>query len=215
MQDLTPNMSHLIIAISRQFGSGGAEVGHALASRLGIRYADRDILEQAARMLGKDQRELEGLEERVASLWGRAAGILSMGAPEGPYVLPTFLPAGEDDLFLVESQIIREIAAREDAVVVGRGASWLLRDHPRLFSVFLHAPEPWRVARVAGRRGVPEDQARALVREVDQQRTRFIQSLKPGAHSDARWYHLCLDTSAVGIDAAVELIASLAVRGRT
>jgi cytidylate kinase len=207
MQDLTPNM---IIAISRQFGSGGADVGHALATKLGIRYADRDILEQAARTLGKDQRELEGLEERVASLWGRAAGILSMGAPEGPYVMPALLPAGEDDLFLVESQIIREIAAREDAVVVGRGAFWLLRDHPGLLSVFLHAPEPWRIARVASRGGLPEEQARALVREVDQQRTRFIQSLKPGAQTDARCYHLCLDTSVVGIEGAVGIVAALA-----
>ena len=205
-------MSHLVIAISRQFGSGGAEAGHALAAKLGIRYADRDILEQAARMLGREQRELEGLEERVASLWGRAAGILSIGAPEGPYVMPALLPAGEDDLFLVESQIIREIAAREDAVVVGRGAFWLLREHPGLFSVFLHAPEPWRVARIAARRNLPDDQARTLVREVDQQRGRFIQSLKPGPHSDARCYHLCLDTSVVGIDAAVDLIAALVSR---
>lgn len=205
-------MSHLVIAISRQFGSGGAEVGHALAARLGVRYADRDILEQAARMLGKDHRELEGLEERVASLWGRAAGILSMGAPEGPYVMPALLPAGEDDLFLVESQIIREIAAREDAVVVGRGAFWLLRDHPRLLSVFLHAPEPWRIARIAERRGVPEDQARTLVREVDQHRARFIQSLRAGAQTDARCYHVCLDTSVVGIAAAVELVAALAAK---
>ncbi|MBP7570918.1 MAG: cytidylate kinase-like family protein [Acidobacteria bacterium] len=205
-------MSHLVIAISRQFGSGGAEVGHALARTLGIRYADRDILEQAARMLGKDHRELEGLEERVASLWGRAAGILSMGAPEGPYVMPALLPAGEDDLFLVESQIIREIAAREDAVIVGRGAFWLLREHPRLVSVFLHAPEPWRLERVAARRNLPGDQARTLLREVDQQRSRFIQSLKPGAHSDARCYHLCLDTSIVGIDGAVELVAAIAAR---
>ncbi|MBP1636307.1 MAG: putative cytidylate kinase [Acidobacteria bacterium] len=207
-----PASAHLVIAISRQFGSGGAEVGQALARRLGVRYADRDILEQAARMLGRNQDELEGLEERVASLWGRAAGILSLGAPEGPYVMPALLPAGEDDLFLVESQIIKEIAAREDAVIVGRGAPWLLRDHPRLFTVFLHAPEPWRVARVSQRRGLDEAQARTLVREVDRQRGRFIQSLRTGAHTDATCYDLCLDTSAVGLDATVETIAALAAR---
>ncbi|HSK09892.1 MAG TPA: cytidylate kinase-like family protein [Vicinamibacterales bacterium] len=202
--------AHLVVAISRQIGSGGAEVGRRLAQRLGIHYADRNILEQAARMLGKDERDLEGLEERVASLWGRAAGILSLGAPEGPYVTPALLPAGEDDLFLVESQIIREIAAREDAVIVGRGAPWLLRDHPRLLSVLLHAPKAWRVARIQQVRGMAEEDAGELVREVDQQRARFTQSLRSGSQTDARCYHVCLDTSVVGIDASVDLLATLA-----
>lgn len=203
---------HLVVAISRQVGSGGSEVGHALAGRLGVRYADRDILEQAARMLGKDDSELEGLEERVASLWDRAAGILSLGTPEAPYVMPAMLPAEEDDLLLVESQIIREIAAREDSVIVGRGASWVLREHPRLLSALLHAPEAWRVKRVAERRGISEAEARPMVRAMDQQRARFIASLRSGPYSDATCYHVCIDTSAVGIQGAVETLAALAAR---
>ncbi|RPJ69736.1 MAG: cytidylate kinase-like family protein [Acidobacteria bacterium] len=205
--------SRLVVAISHQMGSGGGAVGLALARTLGIRYADREILEQAARLLGKDDRELEGLEERVASLWGRVASILALGAPEAPYVIPAVLPLEEEDLFLVESRIIREIASREDAVIVGRGAAVLLRDHPGLVTALLHAPEDWRVEQVMRRRGVADRaQARELVRQSDQQRRRFVESLRGGSWLDPSCYHLCIDTAAVGQDAAVELLARLARR---
>ena len=207
--------SRLIVAISHQMGSGGGYVGQALAGALGIRYADRDILEQAALTLGKDERDLEGLEERVAGLWGRVAAILALGAPEAPYVVPSVLSLEEDDLFLVESQIIREIASREDAVIVGRGASWLLRDHPGVLTVFLHAPEEWRAAEMMRRRKLPDvAQALELVRESDQQRRRFIESLRGGTWIDPSCYHLCIDTAAVGLDGTVELLATLARRRR-
>ena len=84
----------------------------------------------------------------------------------------------EEDLFAVESGIIREIAAREDAVFVGRAAGWILRSEAGLLSVFLHAPEAVRVERVmrdyhmANRAAAIE-----LVRESDHQRSRFLQSL--------------------------------------
>ena len=209
------SLPRLVVAISHQMGSGGGSVGQALARTLGIRYADREILEQAARLLGKDDRELEGLEERVSSLWGRVASILALGSPEAPYVMPAALPLEEEDLFQVESRIIREIASREDAVIVGRAASWLLRDHPGIVTALLHAPEEWRVEEVRRRRGLGDPaEARELVRQSDQQRRRFVESLRGGSWVDPSCYHLCLDTSAVGHDAAVELLASLARRRR-
>jgi cytidylate kinase len=207
--------SRLVVAISHQMGSGGGQVGQALARVLGIRYADREILEQAARALGKDDRELEGLEERVAGVWGRVAAILAMGTPEAPYVVPAMLPMEEEDLFLVESQIIREIAAREAAVIVGRGASWLLRDHPGVVTVLLHAPEAWRTAEIMRRRGLPDiGAARDLVRESDQRRRRFLESLRSSSWLDPSCYHLCIDTAAVGLDGTVDLLAAAARRRR-
>ncbi len=129
----------------RQVGAGGAYVGQAVARQLGIRYVDREILEEAAKILGRDDTELASLEERVTSLWSRMAGVLAWGAPEAAYVPPPMPSLYEEDLFAVESGIIRDIAAREDAVFVGRGAGWVLRAEAGLFSVFLHAPEATRV----------------------------------------------------------------------
>jgi CMP/dCMP kinase len=199
-----------LVALSRQVGAGGAYVGQALSRLLGIRYVDREILQEAARVLGRDDRELESLEERVSSLWDRMAAVLSWGAPEAAYVPPPLPTLYEEDLFAVESGIIREIASREDAVFVGRAATWVLRDSPGLVSVFLHAPEQVRVARVMNDYRLSDATAAAeLVKRSDQQRSRFLQSVTGGSWFNLSHYHLTVDTGAVSLDEAVELVSHL------
>jgi CMP/dCMP kinase len=207
--------ARVIVAISRQMGSGGAYVGQAVARRLAVRYVDREILQEAAKVLDRDAGELEGLEEQVTSVWTRMAGVLSWGAPEAPYIPPPIPVLYEDDLFTVEARVIREIAGREDAVIVGRAASWVLRDHAGVISVFLHAPEAWRAERVVKTYNLTDlAGARELVRRSDQQRSKFLQSLRGGPWVDPARYHVCLDTSAVGLDESADLIVQLATRRR-
>jgi cytidylate kinase len=205
----------VLVGLSRQMGAGGAYVGQAVARHLGVRYVDREILKEAAKILGRDATELESLEERVTSLWSRMGGVLAWGAPEAAYVPPPMPALYEDDLFAVESGIIREIAAREDAVFVGRGASWILRHEANLTSIFLHASEPLRVGRVLRDYQMTDlDEARALVRRSDHQRSRFLQSLTGGSWLDVSHYHLSVDTGVVGLDEAVDLVARLVTARR-
>jgi CMP/dCMP kinase len=204
----------VLVTLSRQMGAGGAYVGQAVARQLGVRYVDREVLEEAAKILGRDDTELASLEERVTSLWSRMAGVLAWGAPEAAYVPPPMPSLYEDDLFAVEAGIIRGIAAREDAVFVGRGAGWILRAEAGLLSAFLHAPEDVRVERVMRDYGMADRAAaRELVRDSDQQRSRFLQSLGGSSWLDLSRYHLALDTGVVGLDEAAAVITGL-IRSR-
>jgi len=204
----------VLVALSRQMGGGGAYVGQAVARELGVRYVDREVLEEAAKILGRDHAELESLEERVTSLWSRMAGVLAWGAPEAAYVPPPMPSLYEDDLFAVEAGIIRGIAAREDAVFVGRGAGWILRAEAGLLTVFLHAPEAIRVERVMRDYSIADRAAaEELVRGSDRQRSRFLQSLGGASWLDLSRYHLSLDTGAVGLDGAAAVITGI-VRSR-
>jgi cytidylate kinase len=199
-----------VVTISRQIGAGGAYVGQGLARRLGVRYVDREILQQAAVLLGREEGDLEPLEERAASVWDRMASILSIGAPEAPFVPPPLPTFGEDELFEVESQVMREIASRQDAVFVGRGASWVLRDHPVLLSVFLHATEERRAQRILQSYRLPDvDAARQLVKRSDQQRARFLQSLLGVPWTSPGSYDLCINTTTMDLDDTVEMLARL------
>jgi len=158
----------IVLAISRQLGSGGSYIGKAVARRLRLTYADREILEQAARLLGVEDRDLAGFEERVSSLWMQVARVFSMGPPEGLYMPPRPPGVDESDVFEVESRIVREIAEREDAVIVGRGAFYLLRHHQGAIRIFVHAPETWRVERVMQIYDIHDEaEARALVERSD------------------------------------------------
>ena len=133
-----------IIAISRQFGSGGAWIGRALAQRLGY-DADRDILAEASRRLNVETSELEPLEERVRTFWSGIGRVLSRGAVDGPFMPPPLPSVSEVELFAAEREIIQTIADEGSAVIVGRGAAHILRDRPDVLRVFLHAPFDTRV----------------------------------------------------------------------
>ncbi len=204
----------LVVAISRQIGAGGAYVGQALSRRLGVRYVDREILQQAAALLGREEGDLEPLEERAASMWDRMATILSLGAPEAPFVPPPLATIGEDELFEVESQVMREIASREDAIFVGRGASWVLRAHPGVLRVFLNATEERRAERILQSYALRDlEAARQIVRRSDQQRARFVQALLGAPWTSPGSYDVCVNTTDVSLDETTEMLVTL-VEGR-
>ena len=113
--------STVVLAISRQMGAGGSYIGQAIARRLGLKYLDREILAEATRLLGAEPAHLEQLEERVANTWVRFTRHLSFGPPDGLFTPPRIRETVfEEDLFRIERQIIREFAAREDCVIIGR-----------------------------------------------------------------------------------------------
>jgi cytidylate kinase len=197
----------IVVAISRQLGSGGAFVGQTAARRLGFKYLDHEVLQRAAAALGCEDDDLARLEERATGFWESSARMLSLGGLEGTYVPPAWPPIYADDLFQVESRIIREVASREDAVIVGRGSSHVLGDHPGLISVFIHAPRAWRIARVGRIYGLEDPEA--AVDASDRDRARFLRSVSGREWNDATRYHLTLNTAVIGLDAAAELVTNL------
>lgn len=202
-----------IVTISRQFGSGGARVGQAVAQRLGYRYADREILAEAARTLRLDLQELEPLEERTASVWERIAMLFALGAPDTPFIPPTLPSVTESQLFAVEKTIIRNIADRGNAVIVGRGAAHVLQDVPDVLRVFLHAPLDTRVSLAMEEYGLPDRAAaEQIVRDSDAARATFINSIVKRDWCDAGLYDVTMDVSAVGRERVVDIIFNLVQR---
>jgi cytidylate kinase len=201
-----------VLAISRQLGSGGAVIGQSVARRLGLRYADRDILHEAARALGVEDAAVEPLEERVEGFWERIGRVFALGSPEGPIPLavPTFDQA---DLLAQEERIIREIASRESAVIVGRGAAHVLRDHPGLISIFVYAPESVRVSRVMKTFRLGDiAETTTLVQRSDRQRAAFIEALTGRDWMMASLYDACLNTATIGLGACADILTGVAAR---
>ena len=200
----------IVLTISRQFASGGSFIGQAVAQRLGLRYTDRDILARAATESGIDEANLEHTEERAGGFWTVAFRQFSLGTAEAPYIAPPVPSLYERDLFSLESRIIREIASRFDAVIVGRGGFHVLADHPGLVSVRLHAPLEWRVRRAMAVYGLESERAATeVIRRSDQQRAKFVRTFTGKDWNDATAHHVCLDTGALGLELATELVAKL------
>jgi CMP/dCMP kinase len=207
---------HLIIAISRQFGAGGAYLGRRLSSRLGFAYLDREILRHAAERVGSTEESLAHWDERLSRFWERVIDSFAVGPPESIYTSFPGQPAVRDrKLFEIESRVIRELAARRSAVVIGRGGWWVLRDHAGLLRVFLHAPPESRAPRVQKAYGLPsEDDALAMIERVDRDRERFMRSMTGRGLIDACNYDLSIDTCATGFEAAEEMVMCLLAQVR-
>ena len=200
----------VVLTVSRQIGSGGSYIGQAVASRFGMRYADRDILQQAARAAGLKEDDLAPAEENVPGFWESLLHSFSMGAPDTTFVPPALPATYTANLFRLESLIIQEIAARFDAVIVGRAGFHVLAGRPNVVNVMVHAPEDSRAKRLMQLYGVAtEAEAEALVRRSDQQRAQFIHRFTGKRWDDPRLFDLCIDTGATGLETATEVVATL------
>ncbi|HVN75143.1 MAG TPA: cytidylate kinase-like family protein [Thermoanaerobaculaceae bacterium] len=200
----------VVLTISRQLGSGGSFIGQAVASRFGMRYADREILKQAAETVGLREGDLVVSEEKAATFWESLLHSFSLGAPDAAFVPPALPPVYSADLFKLESLIIREIADRFDTVIVGRAGFHVLAGRSNLANVMVHAASEFRVRRVMELYGIEsEREAERLVERSDRQRTQFIKSYTGKDRNDARLFDLCVDTSTVGLETATELVAAL------
>jgi len=199
------------ITISRQFGSGGSLVGKRLARRLGFKYVDREILRLTSKRLGMDERELLFKEEKTRGFWDNFFQSFSFGGPDaGSYTPPSVDLISDREFFETESQIIRKIAIRYNAIIMGRAGYHVLKDKPGLVTVFLYAPVDFRAKRVMDIYGIKDcKEALLTVEKRDKQRERFIQTVTGRNWTDACNFHLCIDTEAVGFNQSEEIIARL------
>ena len=211
--DVMPEPSRTI-ALSRQRGSGGSYVGRIVAERLGLRYIDREMLRNAAEYLRPQSAEQQ-LETRASSWFTRLGEAFARGGPDCGYVPPSSDAVYEGELFDIEQRLLLDIMKDHAAVIVGRGAAQTLRGRPGVLAVLVHAPEPWRIARVQQVYGLADPRAaERMVHGSDRDRASFVEAIGGGEWTDARGYDLAVDTAALGFEPAVEIIVR-AVRART
>jgi cytidylate kinase len=162
------------------------------ADRLGLRFFDREMLRIAAEYVRNHDAPAES-QQTDSSWWSRISQAFAMAGPDSHCAPPSVESVYEGDLFEIEERLLREIVDDEATVVVGRGAAQTLRGRTGVLSVFLHAPEPWRIDRIqdvyrlADRRA-----AQQMVHDSDRARAQFIQSLGDVGWTDVRGYDLAL-----------------------
>ena len=191
-----------IITIGRQFGSGGREIGEKLAQKLNYTFYDKNLIILAAEKGGMSQEVLTNADEKATNPWLYAAM-----AQTGQTSINTNISTN-DTLFSLQSQVIKEIAKTENAVIVGRCSDYILRNEDvELLNVFIYAPIEARIKRIMERAQVTEQQALQLIKKTDKQRKcyyDFYTDKKWASHSS---YDLNLDSNRFGVDKAVEIIA--------
>ncbi|MBQ9031889.1 MAG: cytidylate kinase family protein [Parasporobacterium sp.] len=188
----------LVITIERELGSGGHEIGEALAKRLGIKFYDYNLIAETAKAAGLPADDIEKSEERLG------IGLLS-NLSQGNYAMSQE-ESKEEAIFRAQVQVIREIAEKESCVIVGRLGSYILNGRPNTLNLFLSADLDFRAEQIAQKLKIPKEKARKMVKKEDSMRAKYCEHFTGMPWGLACHYGLAVHTSDYGLDNSVELI---------
>ena len=188
-----------LITIGRSFGSGGGFIGQAIGKKLGIPFYDNELISKVAEESGYSKSLFADGEEK-RSLFSMSSFFSSgrMGYIDSGYV-------NDNVMFKIQSEVIRSIALKGDAVIIGRCADYILRDM-KCLNVFICAPEEYRIQRLMREEGLTEDEAEKLMRRKDRTRETYYNYYTFGAWGQAANYNLCVDSSVLGIEGTADYI---------
>lgn len=194
----------IIINIGRQFGSGGKQVALELGKRLGINVYDSELISKAAEASGFSKDFFTEKDEKRNLFSFSTFFSTQFGQPQN-YV-------NENELFRIQSNVIREIAEKESAVIVGRCSDYILRDKDFSIDIFITAPIEARKARVAQRLGLTLEKAEETIVRTDRKRETYYNYFTFGNWGVASNYDMCIDSSILGIEGTADYIIDFARR---
>ena len=199
------NREEQFVIISRQFGTGGHEIGAELARRLNVKLLDKQILNEVAKRIPV----VEDAMERIAArnpLW----------RDDFTNFYRTYMNKAEYDgqehdetsraLFEAQAIAIRKIAEQESCVLVGRCGFHIFEDHPNALKIFIHSSEDCRKRRIAAKYGLALNDAAAMVVDNDYSRELYTKTFTGKDWTDARNYDISLDVRQFGINGAVDFL---------
>jgi hypothetical protein len=202
-----------IVTVSAAYGAAGAEIAPAVAEQLGLPFHDRAIPAQVAGRLGVTLEEAEANDETVVrGLWRLVASLGTMPDPVGG-VLPTSTLPDARAYRQQTERVLTEIADGAGGVVLGRAGALVLRDRMDALHVRLDGPQERRLEAAAGRSGRTLDEVRREMEATDRAREAYVRHFYRCDPASAQHYHLVVDTTALPVETAVELVVT-AARGR-
>lgn len=193
-----------VITISREFGSGGREIGHRLAKKLGIPFYDRELIAMAAKDSNISEELFHANDEVIGEKERTRNEYAAMDPLSDRYEIPV-----SDQLFFIQSKVIRQLSQRGPCVMIGRCSDVIVEDP---FQVFICSSLKKRVERLLSMEedasAVKVKELEARIRAIDAKRRDYYQYYSGNEWGKPKNYHLCLNSGKLGIDACVEIIAA-------
>lgn len=194
-------MSYKIVAIEREYGSGGRDIARKVAENLGVKLYGKEILLMAAEKSGIPVKHLEKIEESTNdTVWDSISVINKMLYGDSNAL------SEKHQLSKLEAEIILDIADRESCVFLGRGAGFLLGDRKDTLSVFVHADYEFRKNYAIENYGIDEADADRMMKLIDKKRSNYYSSYRELMWGEKEGYDLMLNSGKLGIDVCINMI---------
>ena len=194
-----------VITISRQFGTGGHEIGAELARRLGVKLLDKQILNEVASRVNAVEEAVEKIEARNPLWRDDFTNFYRTYMAHAEYNGQE-LDQTSHELFRAQADAIRSIAEQESCVIVGRCGFDIFADHPNALKIFIHSSIDCRKRRIAEKYDISEQDAAAMIVDNDYSRELYTKNYTGRDWKDACNYDISLDVRKFGVNGAVDFL---------
>ena len=194
-----------IITIGREFGSGGKYIGEEIAKRLNYQFYDKELLQRVAKEKNIDVQLLEKVDERQKESFWYTFAMASYPLIDSVNSL-TELPKSVE-YFVQQTQIIEEIAEKENCVIIGRCSNIILKDKPNVLNVFVYSSDMnFKIQRKKKYSDLDEKMIEKMIKKTDKERAAYYNYYTNEKWGDRSGYDIMIDTSKFGVDKAIDLI---------
>jgi cytidylate kinase len=191
------NMARIkVVTIGRHYCSGGSDIGKMVAQRLGIKCYDREILEMSAKRSGISMADFKKYEESVLN--PLKSTITHLGKDKENIA---------EKIFAAETEVVMELASREECVIVGRCADFILKNKVKTLSVFLYSSFEKRQQTAMEKHNIAPEDVESRLKKYDKKRADFYNTNTTKKWGDPASYDMCLDTGKLGYEMCADIIA--------
>jgi cytidylate kinase len=208
-----PPEDNVVVTISRQLGSGGAEIGRMVAQKSGLHYVDHQIIDEVARRLGVQVQQVARKDEYTVGVAEHILQALQQSSPFTSNYQMLFNPLqheigqfNELAYLHLTQKVILELATQGNALIVGRGSQFLLHGLPRTLHIHIFAPRPHRIENVMKRFQVDRTRAAELIEQRDYEYDSYLRRYYGANGHQPDLYHLLLNTGLFSFESAADLI---------
>lgn len=185
-----------VVTIGRHYCSGGSDIGKMVAERLGVKCYDREIVEMAAKRSGISMEDIRKYEESILN----------------PMKTPiSFFGKEKEDItekiFAAETEVVMELAARENCVIVGRCADFILKNKVKTLNVFIYSSLEKRMEAARTKHNIPEEEIESRLKKYDKKRADYYNANTNKKWSEKASYDMCLDSGKLGFELCADIIA--------
>ena len=187
---------HIVITIAREYGSGGRYIGKLIADKLGIKLYDKEFIGKLAKETGLSEEYIENNEQKRNNLDSLNNGYY-------------FGLNNSDELFLKESELIKEIANKESCVIIGRCADFILKDRKDVIKIFIYSSMEDKIKRATKYYGLDKENAEKEIKKINRLRSNHYKYYTENDWNNNSNYDICINSDKLGVEKSADLICNI------
>lgn len=202
------NTNKYVIVVNREAGSGGKEIAEKLGALLNVNVYSKAAIKKLVEHFDLNEEEIEQIRSRKQNWWDEVCQFYKQfAAVSDPLVIDREVTPKQ--LYHTEAKLLKELAAKENCVIVGRAGFHIFKDDPNAIKVFIMADRKDRVERMSQKLNISDKEAEKIIDEVDKQRENFTKTFSGTSRYDARNYDLVYNVSCIDPDVVVRTLADI------